>query len=115
MKFIRTNIENLEQAKTMVYKLTKSSGMNAKDVEGVFPVHAFLIYEEENSKGELQTVLSIISERDGESVKLSTISKTFLKEFNDITDIMLDEPFSIIVVHGKSKSGRDYVSCELYC
>lgn len=116
MKIIRTNIENLEENKKMLYKLTKAKGYSVKDVEGVFPVHGYLIYEDVNAKGEMQTVTAVLCEDvEGNPVKLQSISMTFRREFEEIADLMAGEDFAITLIHGTTKSGRDFVSCELYC
>lgn len=116
MTIIRTNIENLAEDKKTLYKLTKSKGVAVKDAEGVFKVDAFLIYEDVNAKGEIQTVTAVLcKDSEGNSVKLQSISATFRREFEEIADIMGDEEFSIILVHGTTKSGRDFVSCEMFC
>lgn len=116
MTIIRTNIDNLEADKKTLYKLTKSKGVSVKDVDGVFSVKAFLIYEDVNSKGEIQTVTAVLCEdSENQPVKLQSISATFRREFEEIVDIMGKDDFSIILVHGTTKSGRDFVSCEMYC
>lgn len=111
MKIIRTNIDNLEASKTMLYKLTRSKGEKMSKADGTFPVDAFLLYEDVNSKGEEQRVLSIISG----GRKLDTISTTFIREFEAIADIMDGDPFSIVIIHSTSKAGREFVTCELDC
>lgn len=111
MEIIRTNIDVTN--KREIYKLTKSESMRVQDVEQgtSFPVDKFAIYTEQNSKGEDQTVLAIVSG----SVKISTISQTFIRSFTECLDIMGEDPFSIIITGGTSKGGRKYVNCELDC
>lgn len=111
MKLIRTNIEHIQNDKKTLYKLTRARGDKMSDREGKFPVDAYLLYEDENSKGEIQEVLAVLS--GGE--KLETVSPTFIREFNAICDIMGNDPFAIIIVHGKSKGGRNFITCELDC
>ena len=116
MIIIRTNIADIENNKKKVYKLTKASGNNVKDVEGTYLVKEWAIYTEENSNGVENTVLAVLAlDVSGVSVKLQTISQTFIRDFLEIVDLMGDEDFAIDIVHGKSKAGRNFVSCELYC
>ena len=116
MIIIRTNIKDIENNKKKVYKLTKSSGQNVKDVEGTYAVDEWAIYTEENAKGETNTVLAILGyDVSGVPVKLQTISSTFIRDFCEVCDLMGEEDFAIDIIHGKSKSGRDFVSCELNC
>ena len=71
MIIIRTNIKDIENNKKKVYKLTKSSGQNVKDVEGTYAVDEWAIYTEENAKGETNTVLAILGyDVSGVPVKL---------------------------------------------
>ena len=111
MKIIATNIENLNEDKRTLYKLSKARGINVKDCEAdaEFPVDAFLLYEGENSKGDLQTVLAIVS---GEE-KIQTISKTFIAAFLEIAELMGADPYSIKIIKSTTKAGREFVSCEL--
>ena len=103
--------------KKAVYRMTKSRGLMVQklDTGKPIPVTAWLLYEETKTDREgnekAETVLSILS---GET-KVSTISKTFMREFFDIVDLMDGEPFEIIVVDGENSSGRRFVSCELVC
>lgn len=111
MKLLKTNIENLAEDKRMLYKLVKARGVNVKDLDAdsEHPVNAYLLYEGANTKGEEQTVLSILS---GE-LKMQTISKTFIGSFFEIVELMGDEEFSIKIVKDTTKAGREFVSCEL--
>ena len=111
MQILKTNID--ETNKKAVYRLTKSESMQIQKVERgtSIPVDNYALYEEENNKGELQTVLAFTSG----GVKFSTISKTFIRSFMECVDLMEDEAFSIIVTGGETKSGRGFVNCELDC
>lgn len=103
--------------KKAVYRMTKSRGLMVQklDIEKPFPVTEWLLYEESKTDREgnekIETVLSIYTG----DIKVSTISKTFIREFLDIADLMDGEPFEIIVVDGENSSGRRFVSCELVC
>ena len=111
MKIIKTNIDNLAEDKRTFYKLTKARGVNVKDLDAdsEHPVNAFLLYEGENNKGELQTVLTIISG----DLKMQTISKTFISAFLEIVDLMGDDEYAIRIIKSTTKAGREFVTCEL--
>ena len=111
MKIIKTNIANLAEDKRTFYKLTKARGVNVKDLDAdsEHPVNAFLLYEGENNKGELQTVLTIISG----DLKMQTISKTFIAAFLEIVDLMGDDEYAIRIIKSVTKAGREFVTCEL--
>ena len=117
MQIFKTNIENIENDKKALYKLTKTPGVNVKDIEPdkSHPVSAYALYEDvkETKDGtKAQAVLAVVLE-DG--TKLQTISATFIEAFLEIVDIMGDEPFAIITRKSKSKAGREFVTCELDC
>lgn len=99
--------------KKVVYRMTKSESVQVKDLERgtSFSVDKWCLYEEENSRGELQQVLSFTSG----AYKVSTISKTFIRSFLECAELMGEDAFSIIITGGESKSGRTYVNCELDC
>lgn len=119
MKFIKTSIDTMD--KKQVYRLTKGDSTKVQDLPkgDSFPVDAYALFEEEKTRKKndgssetyTETVLAIVSG----NMKIGTISQTFIRSFLEIVDIMGDEKFSIIVTGGKSKSGREYVNCELDC
>lgn len=55
-------------------------------------------------------VLSIV---DNEGIVYSTVSETFKRNFWDIVDIFGDEEFTIKKISGTTKSGRQFVNCDL--
>ena len=111
MNILMGNIDMKD--KKAVYRMTKSESTQVKDLErGLsMPVDKWCLYEEENSKGELQQVLSFTSGQQ----KVSTISKTFVRSFLECAELMDGDPFSVIITGGETKSGRSYVNCELDC
>ena len=111
MNIIMSNIDMTD--KKAVYKLTKSESVQMQKVERgtSLPIDKWAYYEEENSKGELQNVLSFTSG----NMKFSTISKTFIRSFMECVELMESDPFSIIITGGESKNGRGFVNCELEC
>ena len=116
MTIIKTNVDTND--KRALYKLTKSSGLMAQDAPvGVStPVSSWALYsdskEARDGTVKEQTVLSFVS-TDGS--KYSTISQTFIREFEDIVSIMDGEPFAILIRHGTTRGGKKFVTCELDC
>lgn len=114
MKIISTNIENLAENKKALYKLTKSPGVNVKDIEPdkSHGVSAYALYIDVKSDGTEQEVLTVILESGD---KLQTVSPTFIRAFMEIVEIMENDNFSIITRKSMSKGGREFVTCELDC
>lgn len=116
MNIVKTNINTADKVK--VYKLTKSSSMMVQDAPAGLsvPVADWMVYNDPKTDkdGAVKDnlVLSIV---DPAGVKYSTISPTFIREFLDIVDIMEGAPFAILFIHGTTKKGKAFVSCELDC
>lgn len=119
MKFIKTNIN--EKDKKQVYRMTKGDSTKVQDLTkgDSFPVDLFAVYEEEKTRnkqdGKTETYVDTVLTFTSGNMKIGTISQTFIKSFLEIVDIMGNEPFAIIITGGKTKSGREYVNCELDC
>ena len=104
--------------KKLLYKLTKSSGAMVQEApDGLsVPVQYWGLYNDpkEQKDGTLKDNL-VLSFIDPAWVKYSTISATFIREFLDIAHLMDPEPFAVLLVHGTTKGGKPFVSCELDC
>ena len=113
MNIIDTNIDNIADDKKTLYKITRAKGMNIKDLENGerIPVDAWALYTDVNTKGTEQTVLAILSGGN----KFHSISPTFQRDFADIVSLMDGEDFAIFITKATSKSGREFVTCELDC
>lgn len=115
MKIIKTDIENLENDVVMLYKLTHNkSGKSAtklddEELEKVYPVDAYLLYEDVNQKNEKVELLSILS---GDFV-VTAQSATLKRSFFEILDLVKGRGFSIKFTDGKTKSDRRFMDCEL--
>lgn len=108
-------MEIIEQSKQFskqdTYKLTRGQSINMKDAIGkAFEPDGYIMYREENSRGEEVEILAVIS-KQGEVY--STMSATFKREFKYIWELMDGDPFTIAVIGGVTKNNRDYVSCTL--
>ena len=73
-------------------------------------VEAWCYRKDYNGKDDKE--VNILSIRDGETI-YSTNSDTFARSFFTINDLMDGDPFTIKVVSGKSKAGREYFDCIL--
>lgn len=115
MKIIKTDIADLENDVVMLYKLTHGKSgktatkLNDEELERVYPVTAYLLYEDVNQKGEPVELLSILS---GDFV-VTAQSATLKRSFFEILDIVGNRSFSIKFTDGKTKSDRRYMDCEL--
>lgn len=116
MKIIRTNIENLENEKKMLYRLTKGTSLSFKnmtdeDLDRSYPVTAYLIYEDTSNSGVTSTLISILSD----DVIIGGQSKPFIDSFNEIIDIMGDDEISIHVNKYTSRQNRTFYTATLDC
>lgn len=73
-------------------------------------VEAWLLFEDVDKKsGEVHSVLSVLTP---ENEVLSTISPTFQSDFLDMA-ALFNNDFSFEIISGKSKAGREFVTCAL--
>lgn len=73
-------------------------------------VSAWLVFEDTDKKtGEVHSVLSVLTP---ENEVLSTISHTFQSDFMDMAELFHNE-FAFEIISGKSKAGREFVTCAL--
>lgn len=100
-------------SKKTLYALTRGQSiqaMNMDDRTSIKPV-AFVEYTDVNAKGEENTILTILDGNSGEVI--STISKTFQRDFYDVLTFMDGDEFEIHTIHGTTKAGRNYVTCTV--
>lgn len=103
--------ENMD-ART-AYKLMKSPETKKMSdaVDSVLEVKSWMSYSDVDSKtGEIREILAIETV-DGEI--FGTISATFRREFADIVNFFGEDVGAIKVVGGKSKAGRDFITCTV--
>ena len=73
-------------------------------------VAAWLLYEDTDKKsGEVHSVLSVLTP---ENEVFSSISPTFQSDFLDMAELFHND-FAFEVISGKSKAGREFVTCAL--
>lgn len=113
MNVIRMHPETMD--KKTLYSLTRGQNMSVKDVDdrAVITPTAFALYEDTNRDGKTNEVLAIRDKESGEV--FTTISPTFKQDFFDIVEFMGEDDYSIHVVHGTTKAGRDFVTCTMVC
>ena len=113
MKIIRKT-EGLTSAD--MYALTKGNDVQKmSDAKGeVLDIAKFVLYEDEDQKGELMNVLAVETVA---GVRYATNSKTFVRNFSDIMAIYEAgnevPPTQFKVGSGKSKGGREYITCDI--
>lgn len=98
------------------YLMTQDPGiMSVKDVPDStsMDVSGYLLYEDQNAKGETSELLSVIGSVDGATEVWCCQSATFKRSFDQMFELFEGEPFTIIKTSGVSKGGKNYVDCRL--
>lgn len=111
MNILKTSVPEMDKA--TVYRLTKSPAvMRMSDIpaDEEITVSAWCEYEEPDYKepDTINHILSIMDENTG--CAYATNSATFQRSFAEITDIFGNSGFTISVMHGTSKNGRDFIT-----
>lgn len=97
------------------YGAMRNASTSMQEVEDgqVLHVDAWMLYEDaDRETGELKTLLVIKS--DGK--QYTTISNTFIREFTEAWEFFEaagETVQNIAVLHGETKAGRAYVTCEV--
>lgn len=112
MEILKMYPETLADDKRLMYALTRGQTVSVKNVDPaqVLTPEAFIMYMDVNAKGETNEVLAV---KTKEGINFSTISRPFKEEFFIIHDLMVGEEYSIHVVKGTAKNGREYVTCTM--
>lgn len=99
-----------------LYSLTKGSDVRKMaDAKGeVLEISKFVMYQDTDVNGDSMIVLAV---ETAAGVKYATNSKTFVRNFKDILDIFDASgepiPTKFKVGSGKSKSNREYLTCDI--
>ena len=110
MRITRTSKELSAQEKyflTMAPSVQKMKDAVSQEIE----VSAWCLYEDTNSKGDEQEILSIVTP---EGDVFATNSPTFKEDFIKMYDMFIDsgeKVTAIKVISGKSKSDREFITC----
>lgn len=92
---------------TMAPIVQKMSDAESQIIE----VDSWAVYEDENSKGEMQTILAL---KTRENEVFATNSKTFKEDFvkmNELFESWGETVHSIKVTSGMSKNDRKFITC----
>ena len=92
---------------TMAPTVQKMSDAESQTIE----VDSWVVYEDENSKGEMQTILAL---KTPENEVFATNSKTFKEDFvkmNELFESMGEAVHAIKVTSGMSKNDRKFITC----
>lgn len=112
MKEIKTS-GNLDTAQR--YRLMRSNtSKNMQEAAGEkLEVAAWCLYEDLSADtGEMREILAVMDEA---AQVYATVSKTFIREFLDMWEFFENDGAhvnAIEVVPGKTKAGRDFITCE---
>ena len=100
-----------EFSKGKIFNMTQGSVAKVSDSVGnVLELAGWILYEDEDKDGNLQTVLAL---KETNGLISATISKTFIEQFLKMADFMDGEDYNIKVVGGTSNAGRNYITCEV--
>lgn len=111
MELIKAFPQELDQR--TIYKMMKSPDVKKmSDADGsVLDVAAWISYTDADSRtGEIREILTLQT-TDGEM--FGTVSGVFQREFKDITKFFGDDVGMIKVTSGKSKAGRNFITCSV--
>ena len=99
-----------------LFEMTKGPNVRKMaDAKGeVLDVLKYVLYKDEDGHGNPMTVLAV---ETVDGAKYATNSKTFTRNFSDILAIYEagneEIPTRFIVGSGKSKSNREYLTCDI--
>ena len=95
------------------YKMLKSPKVKRMSdaIDSMIEVKSWISYSDADpNTGEEREVL-VIEAQDGEI--FATVSATFRREFAEIVKFFGEDVGAIIVLGGKSKAGRNYITCTV--
>lgn len=111
MKTIRFFPEDMDPRTQ--YKLIKSpDSQKMSSAEGsVLEVKSWILFTDEDVSGDEREVL-VIETADGEI--FATVSEIFKREFLGIAEYFGDDVGDIRVVGGKTRNGRNFITCTVF-
>ena len=110
MKNIISKSRELSNQELYLLTMSPKSDSMKNHVGERIDVAAWLVFEDTDKRsGEIHEVLSVLTP---ENETFSTISTTFMNDFMDMAELFHND-FSFEVVSGKSKAGREFVTCAL--
>jgi len=99
-----------------IYALTKGNDVRKlSDAKGeVLDIQKFVLYTDEDVNGNEMKVLAV---ETADGIRYATNSKTFVRNFYDILAIFENGneelPTKFKVGAGRSKGGREYLTCDI--
>lgn len=99
-----------------IYALTKGNDVRKMtDAKGeTLDIRKFVLYTDEDVKGNEMKVLAV---ETADGIRYATNSKTFVRNFYDICSIFEsgneELPTRFVVGAGRSKGGREYLTCDI--
>lgn len=110
MKNIINKSRELSNQELYMLTMSPKAGSVKNHVGERFVVSAWLMFEDVDKKsGETHSVLSILTP---ENEVVSSISPTFQSDFMDMAELFHND-FAFDVISGKSKAGREFITCAL--
>lgn len=110
MRIIETS---RELSKKELYNSTKSATvfkMSDLANETEMNIDYWVHYVDEKEDG---TEVDVIAIKEITGDTYATNSKSFIKAFLDIVDVMQGDEFNIVKLNGVSRAGRTYITCSL--
>ena len=99
-----------------LYAMTKGNDVRKMShaIGEVLDVLKYVLYDDEDVYGNPMAVLAV---ETVDGAKYATNSKTFVRNFSDILDIYEaaneEPPTRFLVGSGRSKSNREYLTCDI--
>lgn len=114
MNIIKTNIKDNDWNMDLSYDMFQSPDrQGVKDYEGQqFHVDKYAVYEEENAKGNMIRLVTILTD---EGFVMTTNSPSFIRTFSSIADLAENcsvRHYAFEVVVAKSKNNREFITAK---
>ena len=110
MKNVKNKSRELNNQELYLLTMSPKTDSVKNHVGERIEVSAWAVYEDVDKKsGELHDVLSVLTP---DNEVFSSISPTFQSDFMDMAELFHND-FAFEVISGKSKAGREFVTCAL--
>ena len=110
MKNVKNKSRELNNQELYLLTMSPKADSVKNHVGERIEVSAWVVYEDVDKKsGEVHDVLSVLTP---DNEVFSSISPTFQSDFLDMAELFNNE-FAFEVISGKSKAGREFVTCVL--
>lgn len=110
MKNVKNKSRELNNQELYLLTMSPKADSVKNHVGERIEVSAWVVYEDVDKKsGEVHDVLSVLTP---DNEVFCSISPTFQSDFLDMAELFHNE-FAFEVISGKSKAGREFVTCAL--